>query len=77
MDKPNMPANRSCAGCKFFDTVINMMEARQVSICRFKSPVPVAVVAMTPQGPNWMVTTLWPQVTASDWCGDYQPLKVN
>jgi hypothetical protein len=71
-EKTNFNALPSCTTCAFFDTVTNIAQGRTVHICHFKPPVPFAAMGMTQQGPAWMNGTFWPEVTASDWCGEHK-----
>jgi hypothetical protein len=71
-EKTTFSALPSCQQCIYFDSTTDLIAGRTVHICRFKPPVPVALQGMTAQGPTIMNGTLWPQVTASDWCGEHR-----
>jgi hypothetical protein len=63
----------SCLKCRFCDTVTNAMQGQTVYLCRLKPPTAFAMPGMTRPGElQWMNGTFWPQVAASDWCGEHQ-----
>jgi hypothetical protein len=80
-EKTVYPADfaKSCANCKFCDTVTNPVQAQSTMFCRLKAPISQGqCIGLDPatKQPQWIYTTLWPMVTTSDWCGDWSR-KVN
>jgi len=75
---------QTCAQCRFFDTVTNIGQRTQVTVCRRNVPTAFAQAGMVP-GPEgqpvlaWQQCTVWPFVQPSDWCGDFarKPADVN
>jgi hypothetical protein len=64
----------SCMKCKFFDTITDMKSGQTRQICRLKPPAISAMPGMVRPGEvQWMQGTFWPQVAASDWCGQFTP----
>ena len=80
-EKTVYPADfaKSCANCKFCDTINAIGTAQSMMVCRQKAPGSQGqCIGVDPANgtPKWVYTTLWPMVGAQDWCGDYAR-KVN
>lgn len=66
----------TCARCRFFDSITNIQERTQITVCRSKGPTVYAFPSVA-QGPDgqpaiqWAQATVWPIVQATDWCGDF------
>ncbi len=80
MDKTIKPTNpqmdRECRYCKYFDTLTNIAEHSQVTVCRKNPPKAYAQLTMEMQAdgrpvPKWQQCTLWPLVQPSDYCGEF------
>lgn len=84
MEKIRYPnERRTCRFCSFFDSQTRPDIGQVVSLCRKNAPIGSGtVIGMTPPqtGPNgqqiqsqpiWAYSTLWPAVSASDWCGEF------
>jgi hypothetical protein len=65
--------NPSCMKCRYFDTITDMVKGRTTNICRKGLPSVFAMPGMAQPGQiTWIQYTGWPEVAASDWCGEYQ-----
>lgn len=77
MEKTQLPttSEKTCQGCRYFDTIVNALAGQSLSVCRFKAPGQqgqcIGIDQHTNQ-PKWLYTTLWPIVQPTDWCGDWQ-----
>ena len=66
--------SKSCASCKFCDTVTNPAQAVAMMFCRRNAPRSQgAPIGMDPASKQvqWAYTTLWPVVGTQDWCGEW------
>lgn len=64
----------SCMKCRYYDTVTDMMRGQSVNICRLNPPEVFAMPGMEAPGKiAWIQGQFWPQVAASDWCGQFSP----
>lgn len=69
----------SCSTCRYFAPAEQNVDPRQrgVGVCRAHAPAPVQLPGgLTPEQPAQLTSfasSVWPLVTAGDWCGDYQP----
>jgi len=70
----NLPNNLSCLQCRFCDQVTNLVQQRTVNICRLNPPSVHAMPGLDQQTRQvgWMQTTLWPEIAAADWCGEFE-----
>jgi hypothetical protein len=85
MERLPRPAGtgKECRHCKFFDTMKNVVQGTEFSLCRRNAPTSVGqIVGMQPTGvgpdgkpnppqPMWSYSTLWPAVAPTDWCGEW------
>jgi hypothetical protein len=65
---------RSCANCKFCESVTNPVAAQSMMFCRKRPPSSAAqCIGLDPATGQvkWMYTTLWPMVTSADWCNEH------
>jgi hypothetical protein len=72
--KVDFAAEKVCANCKFYDTILNPAGAIAMHVCRQKSPTAQGqCIGVDPQTrqPQWIYTTLWPMVASTDWCADF------
>ena len=58
---------KKCATCKAYHA---MLEGAQ---CRIRSPKPTLIMAQTLTGAAPQVVGMWPSVSPTDWCLEYQP----
>lgn len=58
-----------CKDCRYFDEkpAPNIMFKGIWGFCRRRAPHPQVGVFQE------MITTLWPDVSANEWCGEYEP----
>jgi hypothetical protein len=70
---------KSCANCKYCDTITNPVQAVAQMFCRRNAPSSagqcIGIDPATKQ-PQWVYSTLWPVVGSQDWCGEHAR-KVN
>ena len=74
----------TCSKCRFFDTITNIEQRTQITVCRLNPPQVFAQAGMASDAKGqpvlqWQQFTAWPLVQASDWCGDFarKPAEVN
>ena len=65
-------ADRACARCRYCGSVAISDKTLQL-VCRKEPPKTSAALIMAKNSPQWMGTTSWPNVTATDWCGAFEP----
>lgn len=73
--------HEKCANCYFFEMISKTTDMQEVFICRKTGPHTSAALIATP-GPNgpvpqWLTTTYWDRVSATDWCGNFRDKEAN
>jgi len=67
-----MHARGSCDMCKYCGLVAGI-DKTVTFVCRRYPPRVTAALVVGPQGPAWQGMTSWPNVSKSDYCGEYEP----
>lgn len=59
-----------CSSCRHCSLLVSPNKSA-IWICRAHPPKVTAMLAMTPDGPQWLTSTAWPQVAETDYCGEF------
>lgn len=60
----------TCANCKFCGLAVGLASAANL-VCRRNPPRVHAALVMATSGPEWSGMSGWPNVSNSDWCGEW------
>jgi len=64
------PQGRACRTCQWMGILQTVTGGSM--ICRKCAPRVFAIALPKPSGLQWASTSAWPDVSPTDWCGDYQ-----